>query len=177
MEYIGLLPFLHEINLFGCEKITENALENMLMRCTNLHTINLGNISQISDITLCNISKYCKDMISLNLSWCWKITDIGLIEILRNIQKIRELNLRNCCNISDNSLKNLRFLPDLEILDLSYNSNITDRSLIILGLGCPNLKNINLINTFQNNQVTKDGIQYLKEKCIKLEKIDLIFIN
>jgi hypothetical protein len=96
------------------------------------------------------------------------------IEILRNIPKINELILRNCCNISDNSLKSLRFLPDLEILDLSYNSNITDRSLIILGLGCPNLKNINLINTFQNNQVTKNGIRYLKEKCNKLEKIDFI---
>jgi F-box/leucine-rich repeat protein 2/20 len=174
MEYIGLLPFLYELILFSCEKITENTLENMLMRCPNLHSINLGNCQQISDNTLHNLSKYSKNLKLLNISWCWKITNFGLIEILRNCTKIIELILKYCCNINDDSLKSLKNLPDLEILDLSYNSNITDRSLIILGLGCLNLKNINLINSFQKCELTKDGIQYIKEKCINLEKINYI---
>ena len=106
----------------------------------------------------------------LNLSWCRKLTDTGIAALLKTGANLRILHLSGT-NVSFSGIDSLTtsFL-NLEKLDLSYCSNMTDTGLItFLNRTGGNLRILHLSGT----NVSFSGIDSLTMSFAQLKELDL----
>ena len=103
----------------------------------------------------------------LNLSFCVSITDTGLKSLARS-PRLQDLNLCSCDNVSDigiGFLARTHDFPDmnappaaaqLEKLDVSFCSNITDSGMKHIAMGLTHLKTLSVANcTLTDESLTR----------------------
>ncbi|CAG9321566.1 unnamed protein product [Blepharisma stoltei] len=125
----------------GVNYVDENSIIDLFNTCCDMRTLGLDNFKQLSDIcveALCNKSP---NLETLSLSFT-RISDSSLIHI-SSLKKLQYLSLRNCKKLSEPGLiELLRDLPELEALNFSATSNITDQVISVLASNCRNLKQL-----------------------------------
>lgn len=89
----------------------------------HIKEINLNGCQKISDRSLIHISKKCPNLEILEIYWIPNITDKGIIPIIENCLKLTYLNLSGCKHVSNKAfmlipdkLKNLQSIVSFSIL-------------------------------------------------------------
>jgi len=145
---------LQALNLFGCELITDDGIENLARNLsTCLTSLNLSRCKNIGNDALKSIAKFCSNLQSLDLGGCKLITDDGIEHLTRNLSTcLASLNL-GCTNVGNNSVKSIgKYCSNLQSLELDgcklitgdgiqdLTTNLSTR-LTSLNLGCTNIGN------------------------------------
>ena len=99
-ESVKELKNCHTLNLSWCDKITDESVKEL----KNCHTLDLSNCDKITDASV----KEIKNCHTLNLSWCNKITD----ESVKELKNCHTLNLSWCNKITDESVKELKIVEN-----------------------------------------------------------------
>lgn len=110
------IPYLKKLILWNCNQITDDGLQ-FLKHLDRLEILNLGHCFQITGAGFNNLAKM-KRLRNLGCYNCDRLKDTGL-ESLRKLQLLEELDLRRCFDLTENSLAILSNFPALKIVKLS----------------------------------------------------------
>ena len=186
LEHLNSLQALRRLNLSGTQVSDAglvhlkglNALEeldlsgNLIQRgeVTGAGVEHLAGLTHLKRLSLYNTSvndeglrplRELVDLESLNLGDTW-ITSEGLAA-LQPLAKLKELHVGYCEGLNDAALEQIAALPQLEVLDLSFDS-ITNNAIRHL-IAMKNLRRVVLTNT----RVTDSGYAQLKSALPKCE--------
>ena len=131
--------------------------------------INLNYCQKIDNDALVHIANTCHNLIHLELYIIPNVSDEGLKQIIKKCPKLSYLNLSGCSHFGEGSLLFLpKYLPNIELLDLTRNYGLTDKCLEEIVKGCTKLKYLNLY------ALPKLEMRFLNSmNCINLEFLDL----
>ncbi|XP_069113406.1 F-box and leucine-rich repeat protein 13-like [Argopecten irradians] len=131
LEYLKLQgPIMKTLNL-SRTALTDDTLETLV----SLENLQLEELILVccKDISDSGISAICKHQLKLkkiDLKGCLDLTDGALNLVCKHLMALENLKLGKCRRISDHSLKQLKHLPCLELVDLSENYLVTSHGLI-----------------------------------------------
>ncbi|XP_023332838.1 F-box/LRR-repeat protein 14 isoform X4 [Eurytemora carolleeae] len=170
-EYKGTLPCLENLNMRYCKQLTNKGLLQILQLCgSTLRSLDIS----VKNITGENLSEYkgtlpCLE--NLNMSYCYQLTDKGLLQILQFCgSTLRSLNLIETEITGENLSKYNGILPCLEILNMSYCTQLTNKGLLqILQLCGSTLRSLNLIET----EITGENLSEYKGALPCLEILNM----
>lgn len=109
-------PDLTQLDLAGCDKITDSAVLALSIRCPNFTYLGLERCSKITDEGLGHLSNLEKLQV-LNLERCYEITDKSIIELAKICPDLTRLYLRDT-QVTDTGLRCLGELSKLQHLQL-----------------------------------------------------------
>lgn len=140
---------LEELNLQSCQHISTSALNTVLSQSPSLKRCNLANLPCVDSTTLCVLAATATNLEMLDISRCRSIGTDGIRAIFaiqesatnnsavskeRNLEsRFRELRAAGVSGFDCETLNQLgRHWPNLEVLDLSYCTSVTDAAIAAL---------------------------------------------
>lgn len=147
-----------------------------LRRVTKLRHLVLSSCVLLTDDGLSNLSHALPRLEFLELAGIGDaIKDEGLVHLLQTIPHIRRLDLEDCSAISDDVLNaltpsssgdSLQTGNNLELLNVSYASEISNEALLTLIEGCSKLQVLEADNTRMGSTVVKDFIKLCRSRGV-----------
>lgn len=168
VECITRLPRLTSIKLCGVPALTDQTLEQIVEKIGHrLLDLNLSGIgvNEITDKGLKAVSKYCTHLEALHISMLREVTGISLLPIFADPERASRLKTlaANCKKMDTNLLDQIMYsCPNLDMLDVSGLSSVTDQMIITLADHSQKLTHLNLKGC---KQVTDAAICYLSGCC------------
>lgn len=148
---------LISMNLANCY-INDQHLEAMFVSGKNtincdresvfpLRKINLENTG-VTDLGVRLVALHCPQLSRIVLKGCHKITNLSLSILAQNCKNLKQVVLSEC-KISNYAVQIIaqECKSNLQVLDLTDCSQITDEAVIYLAYHCPNLKCLKLRGT------------------------------
>ncbi|XP_033753848.1 F-box/LRR-repeat protein 2-like [Pecten maximus] len=131
LEYLKLQsPKMKTLNL-SRTALTDCALEALVsLDNFQLEELVLVCCKDISDSGISIICKHQPKLKTIDLKGCLDLTDGALNLVCKKLMVMESLKLGKCRRISDHSIKQLKHLPCLELVDLSENYLVTSHGLI-----------------------------------------------
>ncbi|KAH7887608.1 hypothetical protein F5I97DRAFT_1804868 [Phlebopus sp. FC_14] len=135
-------PSLHTLSLAGCTNLTNKSIESICSLGVQLGTLNLAHVSQITDSAVVKLARSCLQLRSVDLAFCRLLTDMSVFE-LAGLQRLHRLVLVRVPKLTDNAIYFLAdHTPSLERLHLSYCDRISLKALHHLIRNNPNLNHL-----------------------------------
>lgn len=140
---------LEELDLRGCRQISTSALNTVLSHSPNLKRCKLANLPCVDNTTLCILAATAVNLEYLDISRCRNVdgegiraifaiqeieTNVSAVSKERNVgSKFRELYASGLSGFDSDTLAHFgRHWPNLEVLDLSYCSDVNDAAIAAL---------------------------------------------
>ncbi|TVY58178.1 SCF E3 ubiquitin ligase complex F-box protein grrA, partial [Lachnellula suecica] len=161
-KIIDVAPRLRNLVFAKCRNLTDSAVNAISKLGKNLHYLHLGHCSQITDAAVINLVKSCNRIRYIDLGCCVHLTDASVTK-LASLPKLRRIGLVKCSNITDNSVYALahsraramergsksgdeysQAISSLERVHLSYCTNLTLESIVVLLNNCLKLTHLSL---------------------------------
>ncbi|GKE38717.1 RNA-directed DNA polymerase, eukaryota [Tanacetum coccineum] len=150
-------PHLESLSLVGCLKVSNSALTQLRIFGSKLYSLNLSNCSNVSDIGITSMASGCPLLCGIHLSNC-SISDSGL-----------EIITKSC--------------KYLEVVDLSWCKNITDRGIWSLNQNCRRVRSLNVcgrvkvvgLADLKANHFEDDAVMTISKECRLLHEWNLSF--
>ncbi|CAN6455129.1 unnamed protein product [Victoria cruziana] len=145
-----MCPHLQNVDFSGVSGLSDSDLLSLTENCkAGLTKVNLNGCVDLTDDAIIRLVMLRGGSLRLlNLGGCRNLTDESLKAILSNCPLLQELDMSGC-SITDkgffplySSYKGL--LPDLRILSLSGCSQVSEKSLVVLGCLSGSLVGLNL---------------------------------
>ncbi|KAL8146652.1 hypothetical protein AgCh_004399 [Apium graveolens] len=159
---------LTSLRMESCTLVPSESFVLIGQRCHFLEELDLTD-NEVDDEGLKSISR-CSKLSSLKLGICLNITDYGLTHIGMSCSKLTELDLYRCAAISDKGILAIcDGCPDLQMINIAYCNDITDISMI-------SISKCSKIHTFESRGcalITSLGLAALAVGCKQLTKLDL----
>ena len=135
------LLLLQEINLKGCDSVTDSGLATLVATCPNLYPDSITS-DRKGDLFCEAVAKYrYADIKAINLDGCPDVSDIGIQYLVEGCPNLLPDNIT-----AVDSKKGDKFLQaigscyeTIDNIDLSNCENVSDEGLVYLMKGCPNL--------------------------------------
>lgn len=157
---------LRSFTITSCQGVTDLGVEAVGKGCPNLKEICLKKCPLLSDNGLVSFAKVAGSVESLQLEECHRVTQSGFFGVLVNCaEKMKALSLANCLGIKDMVLCHPPLRPlckALRSLTIRNCPGFGNASLAMLGQLCPQLQNIDLSGI---SGVTDEGLLLLVESC------------
>ncbi|GKB97518.1 leucine-rich repeat domain, L domain-like protein [Tanacetum coccineum] len=120
------------------------SIDTLLKRYPHLESLSLDGCVKVSDLALTQLQIFGSKLYSLNLSNCSYVSDIGITSIASGLPLLCIIHLSNC-SISDSGLEIItKLCKYLEVVDLSWCQNITDRGIWSLNQNCHQVRALNV---------------------------------
>nr|XP_012602710.1 F-box/LRR-repeat protein 13 isoform X1 [Microcebus murinus] len=173
---IGLRNFLdgpasiniRELNLSNCVHLSDTSVIKLSDRCPNLHYLSLRNLEHLTYLGIEHII-YILPLVSVDLSGT-DISNEGLMTLSRH-KKLKELSLSECYRITDVGIQGFcKNSLILELLDVSYCTQLSDDIINTLSIYCDKLTYLNIAGC---PKITDSAIEMLSAKCHYLHILDI----
>jgi F-box/leucine-rich repeat protein 14 len=194
------LPFLMELNLGMCRKISDQSISSIVKSALHLQVLDLGGCASITNKSLDLIHNNLHLLKHLNLRSCLNVTDSGIAKLCGQVPCLLEtegypsqqdllrmqqespgypcletLGLQDCQKLTDNSLKFVSLgLKNLKSINLSFCASFTEFGLKFLSSMACGLKEVNLRSC---DNVSDSGLKYLSEGGVALHVLDVSFCD
>lgn len=167
-KIISVAPRLRNLVFAKCRNLTDAAVNSISKLGKNLHYLHLGHCGNITDPAVIKLVQLCNRIRYIDLGCCTHLTDESIVK-LATLPKLRRIGLVKCSSITDKSvlaLANANQYPQrhahplgyqggmfgyeppgsssLERVHLSYCTNLTLKSIIILLNKCHKLTHLSL---------------------------------
>jgi len=130
--------------------------------CTNLIELNLSGCEFITNAGVLEIANHLLELQQLDLSSCWHITDESIEALATNCTKLTDINLTFCTRVSDKGAKSLIMnCPHLSTI-LLKSSNITNQTLNLFVIQKSTLKTLDVRRCYG---VTEEALLAVKKGC------------
>jgi F-box/leucine-rich repeat protein 2/20 len=159
------------LNLSGAVDITDVALQSLARVSGKLQLINLQSVSKISEKGIHPVFVNSRVIQSLNLSGCIGIAGSAFALVGQYCKTLKELNVSRCHQITSWAFtKIFEGCNDLRIFDCSFNLQLMDNELRILGHYSKCLESVNLAECIHVSDI---GVAFIADGCRFLRSINL----
>ncbi|XP_078429889.1 RNI-like superfamily protein isoform X2 [Wolffia australiana] len=165
-------PKLKAFSIYWNVRITDKSVKLLVNHCKEITSLNLSGCKNITDQSLFLIAENYEALDDLNLTRCVKLTDAGLRRVLKNCLQLRSLNLYALSSFTDHAYNQISSLKHLRVLDLCGAQNLTDGGLAHIS-SCEHLISLNLTWCVR---ITDAGITAISPGCRSLELLSLFGI-
>eukprot|EP00092_Neocalanus_flemingeri_P012986 GFUD01013996.1.p1 GENE.GFUD01013996.1~~GFUD01013996.1.p1 ORF type:complete len:390 (+),score=72.30 GFUD01013996.1:80-1249(+) len=86
-------PHILEVDLSGCEMLTDANIANFVSVFRHLQIFKIGNNSNISDSSMKSIATNLKNLHTLDINSCYKISNAGLFTIAKYCKKLKSVDI------------------------------------------------------------------------------------
>jgi hypothetical protein len=167
-------PSLQNANLSFCNLITQEGIRHLCSNCTQLQTINLY-YCNVNDVALIHIANSLPTLKSLTIAGCNNITDAGISKLSQKCTELIYLDISHCKSISSSSIKSIcSSLSNLQHFDLSWCSDSINDSAVQKIAKCHKLQHVGLADT---PKVSDSLLQKIFQGCTKLVSLDISFCS
>lgn len=163
-KIIDVAPRLRNLVFAKCRNLTDLAVNAIAKLGKNLHYLHLGHCGHITDNAVIKLVQSCNRIRYIDLGCCVHLTDLSVTK-LAQLPKLRRIGLVKCSNITDESVYALAhaqrprhrvvgehgqeissYFPgsSLERVHLSYCTNLTLKSVVVLLNHCNKLTHLSL---------------------------------
>jgi hypothetical protein len=153
-------------------EITDQVVGAICASNSKINHLKLNSCKYLTDFSLVTIGKHCKDLQSISFGGCTNIRLVGLRSLAMNCRLLRSIDFAGYC-IDDTGLRIIAAsLDQLENLDLTGCTSVTDRGLSQVAHCCTKLKQLKLGGCYK---IGESGIWAFceLEHCQDLEQIEL----
>jgi EIN3-binding F-box protein len=162
------------MSITSCSGVTDLALASISKFCPSLKQLYLRRCGHVSDAGLKAFTESAKSFENLQLEECNQVTLVGIRAFLLNCsQKFWALSLVKCMGIRDicAAPAQLPLCSSLRFLTIKDCPGFTDASLVVVGMICPQLEQVNLSGL---GEVTDNGLlPLIRSSEAGLVKVDL----
>jgi len=153
-------PNLQIINLSFCVNITHEGIKALVQQCSSLNTISLSH-TNINDQALLHIASSLPNQLkSLSLAGCQHISDASLQKLLSKCADLQYLDISHSKAISSSSIKAVASLSSLLHFDMSWCSDSISESAIQKGVkGCHKLQYLGVADSKISDSVVQKILQ------------------
>lgn len=144
---------LSEFHISHCAKVSGKALLELASKCKKLTTLSVIGCDKIANTDMCKIVCSCNQVEILDLSES-QLSAKGIASITILCPKLRELRMSKCtCVDDDGALAVTKGAADIQKLDISYCTNITEQGVKnLVPIGSAGLSYLNLSGCKQIEQ-------------------------
>ncbi|KAH7395794.1 hypothetical protein BKA64DRAFT_695535 [Cadophora sp. MPI-SDFR-AT-0126] len=163
-KIIEVAPKLRNLVFAKCRNLTDVSVNAISKLEKHLHYLHLGHCSHITDAAVTKLVQKCNRIRYIDLGCCIHLTDASVTK-LATLPKLRRIGLVKCSNITDQSVyalaqSRLRYPrhyrnadgelfehmagSSLERVHLSYCTNLTLDSIVVLLNNCQKLTHLSL---------------------------------
>lgn len=129
-----------DINLSDCSFLTDMAVQQLSLTCTNLKVLALSFCCALTPEAIASLAENCPDLTSLDVSYCGSaVTDDSLLFIASKLLNLEKLSVRGKCLylmlsgcglVTDKGLENLESSLSLRILNISQCQSVGKKTTI-----------------------------------------------
>jgi len=164
---------LQSVNLSFCINVTADGIKTLATNCTTLTALFLCHCS-VGDPALLIISSHLQGLKTLALSGCMNITDAGVQKVAQKCQDLQYLDISHCKTLTSNSIKAIASsLSNLVHLDLSWCSDSVSEGSIQKLSKLHKLQHLGIADS----KVTDSILYKILSSCPKLVSLDIAFCN
>ncbi|KAI6656364.1 F-box/LRR-repeat protein 13-like [Oopsacas minuta] len=165
---------LVHVDLSGCVQLTPDYLVYLGKATPQLQTIILSNIHSLSDDALIGLSATCHHLRHVNLIGCRSITDLGVKALAIQNRELKVFKLEDNQNVTDVALKTLaQACVQLSHIHVANCGRLGDLSLKAL----KHLKHLQIINVADCIKIGDAGIRQVVEGDSKTRIMELTLTN
>lgn len=167
---------LKKLVLAHCYNFTLAGISFLLCKYQSLEHLNLEAANFLEDEFMIEFSKFLTNLNFINLGFCAKLTNSTFFAILRECPLLSEIKMDTTNLGLDDFTTPLVINPQVKSLHLARNGNLGDEFLKKLAVLCPNLEVIDLSHC---SGITEEGIgEILKSceiKCLEIKVCRAVF--
>lgn len=129
---------LKHLRLSGLRRLSDKAIHHLIRRSPHLVSLDLSNLSCVSRETMELSARCCKSLKELDVSRCSGLDAAGITAWLTgpstwSTSGFRVLKAAKLRDVDEGTMQAIgKHLPDLETLDLSYSTGLTDQCIAAL---------------------------------------------
>ncbi|KAJ3040797.1 hypothetical protein HDV00_010412 [Rhizophlyctis rosea] len=162
---------LKKLNLTYCKQVTDEHLEKILCRTSDITDLQLRRCTRISDFGLFLVVRYCRYIKRLDISDCEQISDRCLKWIASSCYNLSQLNLTFCTRITNGGLYDLSLgCQTFTHLDLSHCAHITDAAIALFN---DSIQSLQYLSLRRCRKITDGVASYLARCAPKLRYLDV----
>jgi len=111
---------MSELNLSDCSFLTDAAILNISVTCSNLQIIALSFCCGLSAAAISSLAENCQELKSLDVSFCGSAaTDESIEVISTKLNQLERLSVRGCVQVTDAGIAHLLKIRSLKVLNIS----------------------------------------------------------
>jgi F-box and leucine-rich repeat protein 2/20 len=165
---------IREIDLSGCDKISDTSIIYLSKKAPSLQIANLSFCNLITQEGIKHLCTNCSQLQTISLYSC-HINDAALLHIASSLPTLKSLTIAGCNFITDNGISKLsQKCTELIFLDISHCKSISSSSIKSICGSLTNLQHFDL--SWCSDSINDSAIQKL-QKCHKLQHLGLAGIN
>ncbi|CAL5223987.1 g6599 [Coccomyxa viridis] len=137
-------PRLKDVDLSGCQLVTDLGIRALTSSCRNLESVNVSSCYELSDAAFESLGT-CSGLRSLDACGCEQLTDAGLQALAQGARDLRKVNLGWCEGVTEEGVRGLAHCcSNLEVLDLCGCVKVRDMGVVAVALNCSKLTALGL---------------------------------
>ncbi|XP_041852573.1 dynein regulatory complex subunit 6 isoform X2 [Melanotaenia boesemani] len=166
-------PSLKEVVINDMPTLSDSCLLALLARCRYLSSISLLDASHLSDIALKAIAEAAK-LKTFSIEGNNQLTDISWKALCSSSQDLCRLHAAECPRMTDNSLRSVATLKNLQYLNISLCSRVSDVGIQYLteGSSADKLQELNLS---QCSRITDMSVMKIAQRLSQLYHLSLSY--
>ncbi|CAG5958170.1 unnamed protein product [Menidia menidia] len=150
----GCRNLIH-LNLSGCTQITLNGFRHISVGCPSLREVVINDMPTLTD-------------------GCILLTDVGWKALCSSSKGLCRLHTAGCPRITDQGLRSVATLKNLQYLDISLCSRVSDVGIQYLVDGCSANK-LHELNVSHCPQITDISVRRIAQRLCKLYHLNLSY--
>ncbi|XP_008299140.1 F-box/LRR-repeat protein 13 [Stegastes partitus] len=166
-------PALKEIVINDMPTLSDSCVLALLAKCNCLSAISLLDAPHLSDIAFKAIAEAAK-LKTFSTESNNQLTDVSWKALCSNSQGLRRLHAAKCPRMTDASLKSVATLKNLEYLDVSFCSRVSDVGIQYLTEGSSVTK-LEELNISHCSNITDASVMRIAQRFCKLYHLDLSY--
>ena len=170
-----LLPALWNIDLTGCQRVSDATLSHLMTGCPQLSSIDITDCKNITDKGVTALAAHYPDLQELSINGCYKITSASVETLGELCLNLNMISFDGCFRITDAGLFRLATLRHLTTISCRRFNRKFPRA--IDGDYLMNIRELNgdeLYCAMDGSQrITHEGISRLTRGCPALEDVDI----
>ena len=125
---------IHSLLIRRCIKISDRGILELLLKCKQLRQVDVAGCDNLTDAACDVIAEHLPRLQTLNLGGCYQISDRGLCALFRGCKHLEKVTLQNLPRLSnptvDAARSSIVMYKKLHSIDLSGCTNFTDEALM-----------------------------------------------
>ncbi|XP_027128699.1 dynein regulatory complex subunit 6 isoform X1 [Larimichthys crocea] len=166
-------PSLKEIVINDMPTLSDSCVLALIARCRCLSAISLLDAPHLSDVAFKAIAEVAK-LKTFSTEGNNQLTDISWIALCRSSQGLRRIHAAECPRMTDASLKSAAALKNLQHLDISLCSKVSDTGIKYLTEGFSTTK-LRELNVSHCCHITDTSVRRIAQRLCKLYHLNLSY--